>query len=65
MATKTISLTAGAYARLDALKRDGESFSDVVDRLTGKFALLEIVRVLSGDDGKHLKAARRSFGKRF
>ena len=35
MATTTISLTEEAYESLKALKRDDESFSDVVQRLTG------------------------------
>lgn len=35
MATTTISLTEDAYENLKALKREGESFSDVVLRLTG------------------------------
>lgn len=35
MATTTISLTEEAYENLKALKRDDESFSDVVQRLTG------------------------------
>lgn len=34
MATKTISLAKDAYERLKAEKRAGESFSDVVRRLT-------------------------------
>jgi len=34
MATKTISLTEEAYERLKAHKREDESFSDVVNRLT-------------------------------
>lgn len=34
MATKNISLTQDAYERLKACKREGESFSDVVNRLT-------------------------------
>lgn len=34
MATKNISLTEEAYERLKACKREGESFSDVVERLT-------------------------------
>lgn len=34
MGTKTISITEEAYERLKAYKRDDESFSDVVNRLT-------------------------------
>jgi predicted CopG family antitoxin len=34
MATKNISLTEEAYERLKECKREGESFSDVVERLT-------------------------------
>ncbi len=64
MATKTINLTEGAYARLQALKREGESFSDVVDRLTGKFALLGLVGILDEDTSRRIRAAKRDFGKR-
>lgn len=35
MTMTTISLTEEAYNNLKALKREGESFSDVVLRLTG------------------------------
>lgn len=34
MASKNISLREEAYERLNALKREGESFSDVVIRIT-------------------------------
>ena len=64
MGTKTINLTDAAYVRLQALKREGESFSDVVDRLTGKFALLELVGILDKDTSRRLRAANRDFGKR-
>ena len=59
MATKTINLTEGAYARLHALKREGESFSEVVDRLTGKFALLELIGIL---DEKAVRGCARQSG---
>lgn len=64
MATKTINLTEGAYARLHALKREGESFSDVVDRLTGKFALVDLVGILDERSARKLRSAKREFGKR-
>ncbi len=64
MATKTINLTEGAYARLHSLKREGESFSDVVNRLTGKFALLDLVGILDEEAADRLRSAKRSFGKR-
>jgi len=39
MGTKTISLADDAYERLKAEKREGESFSDVVRRLTNSVTL--------------------------
>jgi len=35
MASKTISLKEETYQRLDRTKGEGESFSDVIDRLLG------------------------------
>jgi len=64
VATKTINLTEGAYVRLHTLKREGESFSDVVDRLTGKFALLELVGVLDEKSALRIRRAKRDFGRR-
>jgi predicted CopG family antitoxin len=34
MSTKTVSLRETAYEKLKNLKREGESFSDVVERIT-------------------------------
>lgn len=36
MAVKTVTLSEDAYAALAALKKEGESFSEVVRRLTRK-----------------------------
>ena len=42
MSVKTITVTEDAYAALAALKKGGESFSDVIRRLTkGNHSLLE------------------------
>ena len=35
MATKSLTITEDAYERLRSHKRDDESFSDVIGRLTG------------------------------
>lgn len=62
--TKTIHLTEGAYARLAAIKREGESFSDVVNRLTGRFALLGLVGALDEGSAKEMRGSRRELGRR-
>lgn len=63
MGTKTISLADDAYERLKAAKREGESFSDVVRRLTQGVTLAEYHGVLEGETAEELEAfveARRS-----
>lgn len=42
MAVRTITVTEAAYARLAALKRPGESFTDVILRLTGRRSLARL-----------------------
>ncbi|MFB6192643.1 MAG: antitoxin VapB family protein [Candidatus Nanohaloarchaea archaeon] len=34
MSTKTVSLKESAYEKLKAMKKEGESFSDVVERVS-------------------------------
>lgn len=63
MATKTISLAEDAYERLKRAKREGESFSDVVRRLTSGVALAEFHGALSEDTADELEeliASRRA-----
>lgn len=57
MGTKTISLAEDAYKRLKAEKREGESFSDVVRRLTRGVELREFHGVLSEETAAELEAA--------
>ncbi|MBI4451419.1 antitoxin VapB family protein [Candidatus Woesearchaeota archaeon] len=57
MAVKTITITEGAYAQLAAKKEAGESFSDVVQRLSGRTSLLELAGVLSEREAKETEAA--------
>ena len=57
MGTKTISLADDAYERLKEKKREGESFSDVVRRLTAGVDLTEYHGALSEDTAADLEAA--------
>lgn len=57
MGTKTISLADDAYERLKAEKQEGESFSDVVRRLTQDVNVSEFHGALSEDTASKLEAA--------
>ena len=56
MGTKTISLEDSAYSRLKAVKRPGESFSDVVNRVLGSSepSFLDFRGLLQGGSGDRL-----------
>ena len=54
MGTRTISVSDEAYIRLRSLKRPGESFSDVINRLTKRRRLSEIAGSLDEDDVRDL-----------
>lgn len=55
MATKTISLAEDAYERLKRAKREGESFSDVVRRLTPGVELADFHGALAEDTADELE----------
>ncbi len=57
MGSKTISITEDAYHRLRARKRRGESFTDVVLRLTERRPLSEFAGVLDEKTGRALADA--------
>jgi predicted CopG family antitoxin len=64
MASKTVNLSEQAYARLQAIKREGESFSDVINRLTGKYAVLDLIGVLTEEQAKEAHERLASFRAR-
>ena len=48
MATKTISITEEAYRRLASLRgRENESFSEVINKVTGNNRLMDYFGILS------------------
>lgn len=55
MSTKNISITDDAYARLAALKRPNESFSQVIRRITERRSILELAGILSASEAREFK----------
>jgi predicted CopG family antitoxin len=61
--TKNISLSDDAYQRLKAMRKPGESFTDVIERMTHGAGVLELVGVLSKTEGTELKRRVREVRK--
>jgi len=55
MGTKNISISEEAYERLAALKKPNESFTEVVNRLTRKRSILELVGSLTEKEGDEIR----------
>jgi predicted CopG family antitoxin len=55
MVVKTISLSEEAYAKLDAERAEGESFESVIERLTRKRSLMDIVGFLKENEAEELE----------
>ena len=47
MGTKNIAISEDAYQRLKALKKPGESFTEVIERMTRSRGILELSGILS------------------
>ncbi len=59
MGAKNISISDEAYTRLAALKGSKESFTDVINRLTGRRSILELAGVLTPGEARELRAKVR------
>lgn len=57
MAVKTITVTEDAYAKLAGLKRPGESFSELIQRMTMRRPLADLVGILDGPQGDAMARA--------
>lgn len=55
MATKSITVTSEAYERLASFKEKNESFSDVINKLTKKNSIFDLVGVLSDKEAEEMK----------
>lgn len=64
MATKTISITEEAYERLKVRKEKNESFTDVINKITGKRDIMEFAGILSNEEAdkieEHIKKRRKA-----
>lgn len=54
MATKSVTIKESAYEILKSRKHEGESFSDVIERIASKRPLTELLDVLSEEEGERL-----------
>jgi len=55
MGSRNISISDEAYSRLAALKGPNESFTDVINRITGRRSILELAGVLTEAEGDELR----------
>lgn len=57
MATKTLSITEAAYERLAAEKRPGESFTDVILRLTKRRSIFDLHKLVTKAEAESVAEA--------
>ena len=64
MGTKTITITNEAYEKLAHLKIERESFSEVINRITSKNSIAELIGLLSNNEAEELKGYIKNTRKR-
>jgi predicted CopG family antitoxin len=55
MGARNISISDEAYERLKSVKKPNESFTDVINRLTGRRSILELAGILTKDEARTMK----------
>jgi predicted CopG family antitoxin len=63
MGTKNIAISDEAYQRLKALKKPGESFTEVIERMTRSRGVLELAGILSPQQAAKVKEEVREMRK--
>ena len=64
LATKNIAISEEAYQRLKALKRPGESFTEVIERVTRSRGILDLAGLLSKAEAKEVEETVRQSRER-
>lgn len=64
MSTKCITITTEAYERLKARKDSKESFSEVINKLTGKSSFFDLIGILSEKEAEELESNIKNLRKR-
>jgi predicted CopG family antitoxin len=57
MGTKTVRLEEDVYERVRSQKRDDETFSEAIDRLTGGASLLDLEGTLDDKEAEEVREA--------
>jgi predicted CopG family antitoxin len=68
LGTKNIAISDEAYQMLKALKKSGESFTDVIERMTRRSTVLELAGIMSKTEidtlEKRVKDVRKQSSQR-
>jgi len=51
MGTKTVRLDEDVYERIRSQKREGETFSEAIERLTGDYTLMDFADEFADEEG--------------
>jgi predicted CopG family antitoxin len=57
MGTKNIAISDEAYQRLKSLKKPGESFTELIERMTQQKGVLDLAGVLTFKEGRTMTEA--------